>query len=204
LKGMKMKKWIVLVMLLVATNVLAGDLLVQGNFYEGKKNSIWQDGKGVGIQIREPMDSYNTLGVNLGFQQLNLVRQESSSRRKCLRVNEITDGTADVFKVGLAAIRRVNNSIEAEAGINYLIIDSDVTEARTMRMGPFKKQRTKNIDAGNGFLGYVGGNVKVPLGSANLVGSVGYQWEIGRSEVGSLINDMEGIYAGVGLMISLN
>jgi len=150
------------------------------------------------------MKKCNTLGVNLGFQQLNLNRQESSRRMKCLRITEVTDGTADVFKVGLAAIRRVNNSIEAEVGINYLIIDSDVTETRAMRMGPFKKQRTKDIDAGNGFLGYVGGNVKVPLGSANLVGSFGYQWEIGRSEVGSIVNDMEGLYAGLGLMIALN
>ena len=198
------RTWLVLMIVLaMISSTNAMDLLVGGTYYDGHEGSLWTDGYGTDIQLRIPVASQIDIGLGTGYYRYNWGVTDASARYKWYRKYYNTNGSLRAIPLGISGIYKIpvkKCKIELEAGAKYLFVtDIDVDDNTATKY--WSESEAKDI--GNFWLGHLGANLVIPVGTPSIVCGLGYQWELGTTNLGGQVNNLEGAFARVGLMLPI-
>jgi len=196
------RTWIVLVIVALVGQVQAADLLIGGTWYEGHGGALYQDGYGGDMQLRLPVASNLDVGLSAGYGRYSLSDYQTKSKRHHRRTSYTEDGSLETTQLGLSGIYGVPIGpirVEGELGVTYNITDADMHSVSSSR----SRMSRSDIDLFNFWTGKAGLNLSAPIGGPSIVAGVGYQFTLDRRDLGSRINNIDGLYCKLGVMFPL-
>jgi len=182
-------------------------------YFNPSDDDTYDSGVGVEAQARFWQNKNIGFGISAGLSNWQVKDSTMHYSDSTLNMDIDTDGSVTMLPVGGSVLARIfpheNLTLLFEGGLRYVIVESnaDISVEGIDNQGTYIKVK-EEADIDNGIVGLASISAKSPLSkTANLSGTLGYQFDIHKGDVKWLgekmfDHELESFFVSVGLELN--